>query len=70
MTIDRFTSKPVDKPTDNLSNGGIGEYCDECGTELIDRCVRCGAPICCPKCCKQDSINYHQANKQNTRKDR
>ena len=30
-----------------------GQYCDECGTELIDRCWRCGAPVCCPKCCDE-----------------
>lgn len=27
--------------------------CDECGTELIDECLRCGAPQCCPKCCAE-----------------
>jgi hypothetical protein len=47
---DKFTGKPVDKPSDLLPENN-GETCDECGTELIDRCYRCGAPVCCPKCC-------------------
>ena len=54
MTVDIYTGKQIDRPSDNLSNGGIGEYCDECGTELIDKCARCGAPICCPECCAED----------------
>ena len=29
--------------------------CEECGTELIDQCLRCGAPQCCPKCCLEDA---------------
>lgn len=32
---------------------GIGKYCDKCGTELINRCIACGAPVCCPKCCQE-----------------
>lgn len=26
--------------------------CEDCGTKLIDNCFVCGAPVCCPKCCK------------------
>ena len=39
----------------------MSEFCDECGTELIDKCFRCGAPVCCPKCCREDNgINRKQ----------
>jgi len=27
--------------------------CEHCGTELIDKCYRCGAPVCCPRCCAE-----------------
>lgn len=30
--------------------------CDLCGTQVINNCCICGAPVCCPKCCNQDSI--------------
>jgi hypothetical protein len=29
------------------------DFCDQCGTELIDQCLWCGAPVCCPKCCEE-----------------
>jgi len=29
--------------------------CDTCGGALIDRCGVCGAPVCCPWCCKVDA---------------
>lgn len=32
-------------------NGGV---CDDCGHFTIDRCPRCGAPQCCPRCCAED----------------
>lgn len=56
MMVDNFTGKPVDK----LSNlfpelSETGERCEECGTILINRCLRCGAPVCCPKCCEEDN---------------
>ena len=50
-TIDKWTGKPVDKASDLLPSSN-GEFCDTCKTELIDRCLYCGAPVCCPKCCK------------------
>lgn len=30
-----------------------GLVCDECGTECVDRCLSCGAPQCCPRCCAE-----------------
>lgn len=30
--------------------------CDTCGANTIDGCVRCGAPQCCPQCCKIDDL--------------
>lgn len=29
------------------------QFCDVCGTECVDRCFKCGAPQCCPKCCDE-----------------
>ena len=34
----------------------MSERCDDCGTELIDKCAVCGAPICCPLCCARSEI--------------
>lgn len=52
MAIDRFTGKPIPRPSDALPqlNGG---KCDVCGTPTIDHCIHCGAPQCCPKCCQE-----------------
>lgn len=55
MAYDRFTAKQIDSPLDNLPKQ-LDEDCDHCGTKLIVRCLRCGAPICCPKCCDEDSF--------------
>lgn len=33
------------------------QTCDTCGTELIlDGCSECGAPICCPVCCRETTL--------------
>ena len=45
-----YNGKLYDSPIQNKPNG---IFCDECGAELIDGCTVCGAPICCPKCCKE-----------------
>lgn len=29
------------------------ETCEDCGTEIIENCQICGAPNCCPRCCKE-----------------
>jgi len=29
-----------------------GKRCETCGAWCIDNCVVCGAPQCCPQCCK------------------
>jgi hypothetical protein len=34
--------------------------CDTCGTELINRCWQCGAPICCPKCCNEATAEHYR----------
>ena len=31
------------------------ERCDYCKHSLIDNCMVCGAPVCCPRCCKEDN---------------
>jgi hypothetical protein len=31
---------------------GNRSFCETCGTRLIDNCLECGAPQCCPRCCK------------------
>lgn len=30
--------------------------CEHCGTDLIYKCYRCGAPVCCPRCCAHVAI--------------
>lgn len=30
--------------------------CEDCGTKIIDRCPKCGAPQCCPKCCDEATL--------------
>lgn len=35
--------------------------CDTCGANTIDGCTRCGAPQCCPQCCKIDEYERDQA---------
>ena len=30
--------------------------CDTCGADIIDNCPRCGAPQCCPQCCKIEAL--------------
>lgn len=52
MYTDRFTGKLIDYPSSNLPSLN-GDKCDNCGSELIDRCIRCGAPQCCPWCCAE-----------------
>ena len=52
--FDKFTGKPFDKLSDRLSQLN-GLKCDSCNSELIDNCLTCGAPICCPTCCKKTS---------------
>lgn len=54
MVIDPITGRVYDKPSDMLPLL-IDEKCEYCGSALISRCLSCGAPVCCPKCCK-DSI--------------
>jgi hypothetical protein len=34
--------------------------CDTCGTELINRCLQCGAPVCCPKCCNEATAEHYR----------
>lgn len=52
MSVDKFTGKRVDKPSDLLPSESKCT-CDECGTNLINRCLICGTPVCCPKCCEE-----------------
>jgi len=30
--------------------------CDECGADIIDNCQQCGAPQCCPQCCRIERL--------------
>jgi chromosome segregation ATPase len=39
----------------------MSERCDDCGTELIDKCAVCGAPVCCPLCCARSEITRLRA---------
>jgi len=51
--IDGYTGKPVDKLRIKDLFTPNGRVCDTCGSELIDKCAMCGAPVCCPVCCRQ-----------------
>ena len=34
--------------------------CEHCGATLtLDGCVLCGAPVCCPQCCRIQSLADH-----------
>lgn len=33
--------------------------CDHCGAKTVDNCYRCGAPQCCPQCCKITKLEGH-----------
>lgn len=43
-------------PQPNLNAVKNGEFCESCGTELMDKCNVCGAPVCCPKCCRESEL--------------
>lgn len=64
MAVDRFTGKLIDSPLDNMPtlNGGI---CEICGTLIIDRCLVCGAPQCCPKCCAEATEELKNQGEKN-----
>lgn len=34
--------------------------CDTCGGEVIDKCMQCGAPVCCPSCCSDTAQQYYK----------
>jgi len=52
MIYDKFTGKPVDRVSDRFPSPG-DNVCETCGTQIINHCLRCGAPQCCPKCCAE-----------------
>ena len=54
MWTDQYTGRQLDRPSSRASRlpAENGQTCGECGTKLIDRCYRCGAPVCCPRCCE------------------
>lgn len=54
IQVDPWTGKPVDRRSD-LYPSFNGRKCEDCGAECIDRCIRCGAPQCCPRCCFEAS---------------
>jgi len=39
--------------------------CPHCGATLIDNCPTCGAPQCCPQCCKIQSLTADLEAEQN-----
>lgn len=61
MRVDTIQS--IDKPSDALPSLTT-EECDECGTYLINRCIRCGAPVCCPKCCQEQEAREAESAKE------
>lgn len=51
--VDRFTGKPAPEAVSQRLPRTTKEVCETCGTQIIDRCLVCGAPQCCPKCCHE-----------------
>ena len=47
----------------NAEKDKKASVCDVCGTALIDNCLICGAPQCCPKCCKKATDELRNAEK-------
>lgn len=38
------------------------EHCEHCGAWLVEQCVTCGAPNCCPQCCR--ITHLHEENRK------
>ena len=58
--ISDFTGKPTPRILAKTQ-----KRCDDCGTELINDCWVCGAPVCCPKCC-MEAITQMESTNANT----
>ena len=45
--------------------------CEHCGAKTIDNCLVCGAPQCCPACCRVSTLEgqLEAVTKENTRLD-
>lgn len=43
----------VDQASTKLPSAPGGNTCDHCGSELERECMICGAPNCCPRCCRE-----------------
>lgn len=56
---DRFTGKPFDVPSDRLPHQ-IAEKCQTHDVHLINHCIMCGAPVCCPKCCRESMAELEE----------
>lgn len=38
------------------------EPCEHCGLMfIVSNCFRCGAPVCCPRCCEREEA-HREAN--------
>jgi hypothetical protein len=45
--------RQAEKRIEELERG----RCEDCGATLtLDGCVLCGAPVCCPQCCRLQSL--------------
>lgn len=49
---DKHLFREVDRLSDLLPSPN-GDTCEYCGHYTIDRCPMCGAPQCCPRCCRE-----------------
>ena len=64
--LNQFSGKP--QPFNGLPRQ-TNEKCEKCGTPLINDCILCGAPICCPKCCKEfDNLIKEEASRASSLK--
>ena len=50
--VDRWTGKSTERPP-VIPGESCGEQCETHAAELINDCAWCGAPACCPVCCKE-----------------
>jgi len=59
--INYFTGKPEPVlQNSDFYNRETDSKCEHCNTNLIDNCMWCGAPVCCPKCCAESRKNAEE----------
>lgn len=57
-SLPAYADRVVDAVNSNAST------CEDCGTSIINDCPVCGAPQCCPKCCKETTAQMDEEAKK------